>query len=223
MNLTVKSTLLLAIISLISGISLATIYTITNPKITELKVESQKRALSKVLPGYKITGEKKIKVEGENTKYWIGETKNSGKKQLGYAFISSQPGYSGDIEVMIGVSQNFTIEGVFILQQTETPGLGSRSEEILSDLTLWDFLAGKRETKIKPPWFQEQFKGLKANQKINIVKKGNWSESIKQSLLDKNEITAITGATITTTAVKDAIDNAIDNFKEVVKPASDGV
>ena len=222
MNKTIKSTLILTIIALFSGVSLASINFITFPKIEALNQMKQERALSKVLPDYTVIEEKTIKIDEKDTKYWIAQKELSGKKIYGYAFISAHPGYSGDVEVMLGINQDFKLEGIFILQQTETPGLGSRCAEILSNLTFWDFLAGKRETSENPPWFQEQFKGLDLQKEIIITKKGNWNPSMQETLVKNNEITSITGATITTTAVKVSIEKAINSFKDRIKPVPDG-
>lgn len=45
---------------------------------------------------------------------------------LGYAFTASKAGYSGDINIMVGLSDRDTVKGVLIISQTETPGIGTR-------------------------------------------------------------------------------------------------
>jgi len=45
---------------------------------------------------------------------------------LGYAFTASKAGYSGDINIMVGLSDKDTVKGVLIMSQTETPGIGTR-------------------------------------------------------------------------------------------------
>ncbi|MBN1370228.1 MAG: FMN-binding protein [Dehalococcoidaceae bacterium] len=45
---------------------------------------------------------------------------------LGYAFTASKAGYSGDINIMVGLSDKETVKGVLIISQTETPGIGTR-------------------------------------------------------------------------------------------------
>ncbi|MBN1500863.1 MAG: FMN-binding protein [Spirochaetes bacterium] len=222
MNKTVKSTLILGTIALISGVILASLNTVTSGRIEELNREKEQRALSQVLPGYGKITEKKININGNSVSYWTAEKTDGGKKQNGYAFIASESGYSGNIVSMIGINEKFMIEGIYILQQTETPGLGARSEEVISDLNFWDILAGKKETEAKKPWFQRQFTGLNVSTGIKLVKKGNWSESNRDELLKNNEITAITGATITTSAVRRSIENAVAEFKDVIIPADNG-
>ncbi len=218
-----KPTIVLGTIALISGITLAALNTITSSRIEALSRDKEQRALAQVLPGYTNIVEKEKSINGKAASYWVGEKQIDGKKQFGYAFIASKSGYSGDVVSMIGVSEKLIIEGIFILQQTETPGLGSRAEEVISDLNFWDFLAGKKEAEKKRPWFQRQFTGLNSAAEMKIVKKGNWTESNKDELLKNNEITAITGATITTSAVKRSIEAAVNDFKDIIKPADDGV
>ena len=45
-------------------------------------------------------------------------------------------GYSGDIDLLVGVNHNKTIAGVRVIQHTETPGLGDKIDERKSDWIL---------------------------------------------------------------------------------------
>jgi electron transport complex protein RnfG len=47
----------------------------------------------------------------------------------GYAFIATTSGYSGDINIMVGLADKETIKGIVIISQTETPGIGTRITE----------------------------------------------------------------------------------------------
>jgi len=47
----------------------------------------------------------------------------------GYAYVTSTPGYSGDISIMIGLADKETVKGVLIISHTETPGIGTRITE----------------------------------------------------------------------------------------------
>lgn len=51
---------------------------------------------------------------------------------LGYVIsTTSKEGYGGDIELMLGIRMDGTLNGVSILSISETPGLGMRAEEVL--------------------------------------------------------------------------------------------
>ncbi len=59
-------------------------------------------------------------------------------KIIGYIFEASEYGYSSEIMLLVGMDADGAIRGVRILEQQETPGLG---------------------TKITEPWFTDQFVG----------------------------------------------------------------
>ena len=93
-----------------------------------------------------------------------------GDSIAGYTILTSGNGYSGAINMLIGINPDYTIKDIAILSQTETPGLGSRITE--------------RE-------FTDQFAGLSPDE-IELSRDGG-------------SIDAITGATISSRAVADAV------------------
>ncbi|MFW5770086.1 MAG: FMN-binding protein, partial [Spirochaetota bacterium] len=72
------------------------------------------------------------------------------------------------------------------------------------------------------PWFQKQFTGLSVDQQIEIVKKGDWQPSMKEQLREKNAVTTITGATITTKTVRDAIMKGIEKLHRAREKSTEG-
>ena len=107
---------------------------------------------------------------------------------------------------MVGVDENGKVLGLSIISQSETPGLGDRCVEVADRETLWDHIRDGipprdfgDETRI--PWFQNQFKGLNANSNIRMVRRGDWNPDMREDLLEMNAISALTGASITTSAV----------------------
>jgi electron transport complex protein RnfG len=214
-----KSTFILALIAFIASYALSHVNKITEPEILRQEKEKQQNALTSVLPGYSVKDEKTVQVQGEDFTYWTGEKEEGESPLTGYAFVTEKSGYSGIVKTMVGVDDKGRILGVSILQQSETPGLGARSVEIASTNTFWQVLFGSSEKNEETarPWFQEQFTGLDGSKPIEIVKKGDWKESMKAELLEKNAISAITGATITTRTVKDSIEAGIMKFNEAIK------
>jgi len=100
----------------------------------------------------------------------------------GYAFTAKSNGYQSTIKLLAGVSPDLVkILGVEVLASQETPGLGA---EITTDR------------------FRAQFKGLSAEGPIECVR-GTKPESPRQ-------IQAITGATISSQAVVDAINKKVE-------------
>ena len=83
---------------------------------------------------------------------------------------------------MVGLSLDYLkLKGIKVLEQNETPGLGNR---------------------IKEPAFEGQFKGLEIKPKVEYIK---YRKPEKP-----NQITAITGATISSDAVVKNINNAVE-------------
>lgn len=103
---------------------------------------------------------------------------------------TARNGYSGDIDIMVGVTLSGEITTVKILSHQETPGLGDLIEPHKSD------------------WIQ-QF----PQQSFQTVKQDNWS--VKK---DGGDFDQITGATISPRAVTEAIKKVLQfhsaNFDE---------
>jgi len=221
-NRIIKPTLILGLVAFLAAFILAQVNTITKPKIEAQKKEKIKSSLKIVLPGYEKIIVKTIKIKGKDFSFWQGEKKVVENLTKGYAFITASPGYSGDVVSMVGVDEKFTILGISILQQTETPGLGARCIEVPSSKTIWQvigelFSGSKKKTeKTILPWFQEQFYSLNLMKKILVVQKGDWNPAMKTSLLKDNAITSITGATITAKAVVKSLAEGIKKLQEAV-------
>lgn len=218
----IKPTLILAIVAFIASFALSHINRITRPEIERQEREKEKQALSQVLPGYSIIDKKTEELNGEEFTWWKAE-KTIEEENItvkGYAFICEKPGYSGPVRSMAGVDEKGIILGLSVLQQSETPGLGARSTEIASKLTFLEFISGETADAAEGaqvPWFQEQFSGIDASEEIKIVKKGTWNKGMKDELIEQNAVSAITGATITTKAVRDSIEAGIEKLNRVIE------
>jgi len=113
---------------------------------------------------------------------------DSNKKLLGYAFLAEGQGYQGKIKIMCGVDKDFEkILGIEIIESVETPGLGGRINEA---------------------WFKDQFKNLIFSPCITYT---------KTKPEKKNEIQAITGATISSRAVVNILNKKIKKIKKILK------
>jgi electron transport complex protein RnfG len=222
MNTIVKPALILALVAFISSLALSHIKKITYPSIVKQEREKQERALAVVLPGYSVAEKTTVRPDGAEFVYWPASKEEDGVTKKGYAFLVSEPGYSGDVVSMVGVDQDGHILGISILQQSETPGLGARCVEIASTSTFFGILLGSDRGKSEPeaPWFQMQFTGLAAAGPIGIVKKGDWTSEMRDELLQQNCITAITGATITSVTVVKSIEKGVVRLRNVLDAAS---
>ena len=183
--------LVLFLVNLIATSLLAGVYFVTRPVIERQTEISRQEALREVMPD--SMGDRIVPVEmGKEICYWK-VYKGLSNEPTGYIFTAKRYGYSSTIETMVGMSKDGIITGVKILSQNETPGLGARIVEVLSNrniLSAIKDLFSKNKTQhtlISKPYFTEQFKG----------------RDIKD--LSLSGIDAITGATISSRAVVDSI------------------
>lgn len=105
----------------------------------------------------------------------------------GYVLPAFGPGLWGEIEAVVGFSADLTtITGIDFIKQNETPGLGARITE---------------------DWFRLQFKGKTGP--FTRVPEGT-------ETTDPTEFDAITGATITSTAIQNILNETIDAVPGIV-------
>ena len=128
---------LLIITAIASGV-LAYLNTITQPIIEENQRVAQEKARKEVLPSA-LTFEE---IAGDLI-YHIG--KDAEENIVGYTFVASLYGYSGDVKTMVGVNTDLVIEKIKIISQSETPGLGANCEKPEFQMQF----SGKQQTEMK--------------------------------------------------------------------------
>ena len=109
----------------------------------------------------------------------------TGGETVGYVFETDSKGYGGTVEVMTGIDTEGNITGVVILSHNETPGLGANAE--------------KAE-------YTDQYKQPAPESGLELVKFQTPSEG---------QIEALTGATITSKSVTDAVNDAVEKYQSV--------
>ena len=115
----------------------------------------------------------------------------NGGKTAAYIFTESSKGYGGDGSVMTAIKPDGTVAGVAILD--------------VSGET-----PGLGQNAAKESFFS-QYIGLKKG--VSVLKNGAKTEN--------NEVDAVTGATITSTAVTRAVNKALDDFEKVKEATAD--
>lgn len=174
-NSTARLIIVLAIISIGSGLFLAITYNFTIPSIEANAARDQEIAILETLPG----ATKYEEIAG--TEYSMYKGFDDAGNLVGISYVVEGGGFQGIIKMMIGLNpEEEQITGVKILSHSETPGLGARIGE-----------AG----------FQGQFAGKSTN----------------DSFTAKEDVEAITGATISSKAVagiiKDSLPKAMEQYK----------
>lgn len=120
-----KLIFVLAVISLLSGGILAKTYELTSPKMREVALENQKKAVFEVLPA--ISDYREFDNDAGISIY---EGLDSSGNVVGLAYIAEGAGFQGTIRMMVGLDlKSKKITGYKVLEHLETPGLGARIAE----------------------------------------------------------------------------------------------
>lgn len=179
---------ILMLTTVIAASGLAAVYSVTKPLILEQKRLAIEKALTIALPAADKEAIEPVKID-DKIVFYKGFSDKERSNLIGYAFIAYGPGYSSTIETMVGVDSNGQILGMQVLSQTETPGLGTKVEQIKYGETT--------------PWFTDQFLSKVAG-KVAVDKDGG-------------EINSITGATISSRALTKSIVAGYDKFQKESK------
>ncbi len=208
MKETIKLGFALLAVTFIAGFVLNKVYTVTKPRIDAIKAMEEESAKTAVLSGAEKYVERLMDQDMDPealigrhavNRYWVAENSDG---IMGYVVKVYGYGYDPTpIIAMLGMDTLGRITGVKIIQQAETPGLGARCTET------------EKQGDVEVTWFTEQYKGLK----------GGAIEVVKRSPEEgEDAITAITGATVTSSAVTDSINSAADSlFKSITEGAAE--
>ena len=191
MDKIIKNTLILTVITVVSGLLLGLVYDITKEPIATAQENTRQEAFRSVLPdaasfeeyeGYDAekAGEL-LRENGYDPNEISGAVtgKDGSGETVGYVVnVISHEGYAGDIEISVGIAADGTVTGIEMLSISETAGLGMKAAE--AD-------------------FKDQFKDRNV-EKFSYTKSGESGDDM---------IDAISGATITTNAVTNAVDAAL--------------
>ena len=198
MNSIIKNTLILTLITLVSGVCLGAVYEVTKEPIKLANEESKQKAYQQVITdadsfeAYEAFDEEEAAValtEAGVTGNTINEVAvaKKGGETIGYVITgTSSDGYGGDIQISTGILTDGTVTGIAFLSIGETAGLGMNATQ---------------------PEFYEQF-GNKQVEQFEVVKSGTGAD---------NEIDALSGATITSSAVTDDVNAALIYFQNVLE------
>ncbi|MBP7636082.1 RnfABCDGE type electron transport complex subunit G [Candidatus Ozemobacteraceae bacterium] len=190
--------MILTLFSAVSGLLLALVNTITKDRIAQVAIETQKKALTEIIPEFDATEVETIlpdpmdpfeliicKKAGAITGIAIKLSSRllspQDLQKLSIAPDARQdPAYSDPIKLLVGFTPDRKISGVSVIQCRETPGLG---------------------TKINTKQYKSNFAGYGIDEKTWLVKK------------DGGNVEQITAATISSRAMTSTVAKAIAIFK----------
>ncbi len=182
----------LLIITLVAGLALGFVYNLTKDPIAAQNELAKQESYKTVFPDAEsfenvdFTEDEIQKLCEEHgitgiTMTEIMTAKNASGSDLGYVFnVTTSEGYGGDIQLAVGVQSDGTLNGFDALSISETAGLGMNATQ--DD-------------------FRNQFAGVKADQ-LEVVKDGSGAS-------DDAKIDAISGATITSSAITGAVNTCL--------------
>ncbi len=116
-----KPTIILLVICIVASALLAGTNMLTKDKIAAINAETKAKAMQTVMPDAASFGNGVI--ADDSLEY--AESLDANGNIIGYAFTSVVTGYGGDVQVMVGVNTDGSINKVTIIAaDDETPGLG---------------------------------------------------------------------------------------------------
>jgi len=133
-----------------------------------------------------LPGAERFETIDEKDKIYRGL--NGNNETVGYAFAGEGGGYQGIIKMMIGISPDMqALTGIIILENLETPGLGA---------------------KITSDEFRGQFENLSVQEPVVYI--------LNKPPEKRNQIQAITGATISSRAVVNILNTTVNQVKSKI-------
>lgn len=188
-------------ITLIAGIMLGFVYELTKEPIRIQQEKAIQEACMEVFPGeqgmeFRVLEDDRVAAAGDGLATELGtegvrigtvyEAVDQGGAFCGYVVESvSSQGYGGNIVLYVGIAADGTVNGVAVLDISETVGLGMEAPKVLTP----------------------QFAGRKVEQ-FSYTKTGSLADS---------EVDAISGATITTKAVVNAVNGALRTAQNLLQ------
>ena len=187
----------LCVITIGAGVLLSGVFTMTKDTIEEQKMAANVASYQEVLPeaasfGHDDAITAKIEELGGEVygtdfgKVYINDVivgKDSSDAVVGYVFsVTTKDGFDGAITLSAGIKTDGTLNGIAFTELNETAGMGMRAAE---------------------PAFKDQFSGVNVS-RFTLNKAGGSTAA--------EEIDSISGASITSGAVVNAVNAALDFF-----------
>lgn len=141
-----RNSLILALFAIVTAGLLASIYTATKARIAEQQKIAAEKALLEIVPRdrhdnsmldslWQIPEVLQLEL-GLDTNSYAHIAELNGKPVAVIIPATAPDGYSGDIDMLIGINVDGSVAGVRIIGHKETPGLGDQIDLNKSDWTL---------------------------------------------------------------------------------------
>jgi len=171
------------------GLLLALTNAALKPRIQRNEIGALYDKMKSLMPQAKEFEKVLLQIEIEANKTDVYEAKDDKQAAVGFAFVGTGSGFADKIKLVIAVDKDCSkLLGFEVLFSNETPGFGSRITE---------------------NWFGQQFVGAPAGV-LELIKSGD-TEKID------DQIVALTGATVSSTAVVNIFNNHIGKLKQLLQ------
>lgn len=178
--------LVLTSITLVAAVALGSVYNLTKEPIEASKRAKQENAIMEVLPpDVSIKGTDTITIEGMLEPFYVYQAYTDDEFVGAAVQTYSKNGFSGEIKIMVGFDAKGNIINYSVLEQKETPGLGTKMVD----------------------WFKTE----KGNQDIRGL---NGSKNNLNVTKNGGEVDAITAATISSNAFLEAVRYAYSAYSQ---------
>lgn len=186
----VRAALLLVLIGLAAAAILAGLDEVTRERIKDEQQAHALGAVSAMLDGDRYDNEligdtTTLTINGLAEPATVYRARLDGEPAAAVIDMTTPQGYSGDIRLLVALDTEGTVIGVRVLEHRETPGLGDKIERRRSD------------------WI-EQF----TDRSLGDPEPDAWAPDRRDGDFD-----TLTSATITSTAVIDAVKRALESFE----------
>ncbi len=196
-----KPVIALTLITLLAGVALSGVFTMTKDTIEEQKLAANAASYREVCPDAETfetsAAANAVLAELDGVVYgtsfgrsYINEAvvgKDASGNIVGYVIsVTNANGYEGEIKLSMGLTADGALRGIAFTELNETPGKGSKAAE---------------------PEFLNQFNDR--NSKQLVLNKGGAASA--------DTIDAISGATVTSAAVLNAVNAGLDFFHSVMQ------
>jgi Na+-translocating ferredoxin:NAD+ oxidoreductase RnfG subunit len=204
-----KAIVILLLICLGSGAGVSVLYWGMKGQIEGKAQEVFRETLASVLgeaPDYPVVGDYPPGTPAAERVYM-----NKGGTGVLYAATGAARGYGGNVEVLVSVEAaapntpvgpDPVMHAMVVFESQETPGLGENIRAVERDTSIWGKIAGagkRSQAAPRRPWFQEQFSGKRL------------SDLVLEGRRDSDKAAAVTGATPTNGAAREAMHRDADN------------
>lgn len=186
---------------------------ITKTAIEKTIIEKNNKAIKEILSGFDNKPDQDKILIKENGHEIVFYPALKDGKLIGIAAQSTSPkGFGGDLTVMLSMSPQGIVENVIVVKNNETPGLGTVVTDRIRQKTIFDLFSPKKE----------ETSGLPQNKVLDSFRNLNSDTAPWEIKKDGGGIESITGATISSRAVTDAVNmiaEAFNNHKDEIRSA----